>query len=116
MNRKRLFIHCTYVLLLACAGLSPLLNAAINNASQTPIVILVPPIVLENLKTFLRPNESAETFNDYARKNNYRDLTDYLLLRRALALGGNQHPIGIRPWISISYERVLFAAGGCNLI
>ena len=71
------------------------------------VVILVPPSVLERLQVFLRHGESPERFNDYARAGNYRDLTDYLLLRRALATGGNRLPVIVEPWLDVSYERVL---------
>ncbi len=87
-------------------------NTAENKTSGglpgiSPLVIFVPPTVLDALKTFLRPNESLDSFDDYARAGNYRDLTDYLLLRRALALGGNRLPIHIEPWIDVSYDRLV---------
>jgi hypothetical protein len=71
------------------------------------VVILVPPTVLDTLRIFLRPGESLDTFDDFARTGNYRDLTDYLLLRRALALGGNTLPVVIEPWFDVSYDRVV---------
>lgn len=71
------------------------------------VVILVPPSVLDAIKLVLLPGESPATFDDYSRKGNYRDLTDYLLLRRALALGGNTLPVVTEPWLDVSYDRVL---------
>ena len=68
---------------------------------------MVPPTVLDNAKLFLRPDEVPETFNDFSRAGSYRDLIDYLLLRRALALGGNTLPIVIEPWYDVSYDRVV---------
>src|SRR5690606_13591541 len=58
-----------------------------SGESPAGVIILVPPTVLDTLPIFLRPGESPDTFDDFARAGNYRDLTDYLLLRRALALG-----------------------------
>lgn len=77
------------------------------NSSQAAVVILVPPSVLETIQRVLRPGESPDTFDDYAREGNYRDLTDYLLLRRALTLGGNKLPVVTEPWLDVSYDRVL---------
>ncbi|HEY0893728.1 MAG TPA: hypothetical protein VGE32_11775 [Cellvibrio sp.] len=71
------------------------------------VIILVPPTVLDSLRIFLHPGESPDTFDDFARAGNYRDLTDYLLLRRALALGGNKLPVVIEPWFDVSYDRVV---------
>ena len=71
------------------------------------IVIFVPPIVLDKLKTFLQPSESPETFDDFARAGNYRDLTDYFLLRRALTAGGSQLPVEVKPWPDVSYDRLV---------
>jgi hypothetical protein len=71
------------------------------------LVILVPPSVIETLPRVLRPDETPDTFDDYARAGNYRDLTDYLLLRRALARGGNSLPVVVEPWLDVSYDRVL---------
>ena len=80
---------------------------AMAEDSQQNLVILVPPTVIARTKQFLRPDENPDTFDDFSRPGNYRDLTDYLLLRRALALGGNRQPIEVRPWQAISYERML---------
>ncbi|MEN0038656.1 MAG: hypothetical protein AAGC78_16380 [Cellvibrio sp.] len=77
------------------------------SAEPSPIVILVPPSVLESARTFLQPDETPETFADFTRAGSYRDLTDYLLLRRALALGGNTLPIVAEPWFDVSYDRVV---------
>lgn len=75
--------------------------------SSAAVIILVPPTVLDSLQIFLRAGESPDTFDDFARVGNYRDLTDYLLLRRALALGGNKLPVVIEPWFDVSYDRVV---------
>jgi hypothetical protein len=75
--------------------------------AQQNLVILVPPTVIARLQQFLKPGENPETFDEFSRAGNYRDLTDYLLLRRALALGGNHYPIEVQPWQAISYERML---------
>lgn len=77
------------------------------SSKPTPIVILVPPTVLENANTFLRPDETPETFTDFSRAGSYRDLIDYLLLRRALVLGGNTLPVVIEPWLDVSYDRMV---------
>lgn len=85
-------------------------GASTRVATSTPaekVVILVPPSVLETIQVVLQPGESPDTFDDYARKGNYRDLTDYLLLRRALTLGGNTLPVVVEPWLDVSYDRVL---------
>lgn len=74
---------------------------------SSAVTIFVPPTVLDALKGFLRPNESPDTFDDFARAGNYRDLTDYLLLRRALRLGGNSTPVQIAPWFDVSYDRLV---------
>jgi hypothetical protein len=79
-----------------------------SGESPAVVIILVPPTVLDTLRIFLRPGESPDTFDDFARAGNYRDLTDYLLLRRALALGGNKLPVVIEPWFDVSYDRVVF--------
>lgn len=76
-------------------------------AEPSPIVILVPPSVLESARVFLRPDETLETFDDFARAGNYRDLADYLLLRRALVLGGNTLPVIAEPWFDVSYDRMI---------
>jgi hypothetical protein len=81
-------------------------GAALESTSAE-LIILVPPTVLDALDNFLRADESPDTFDDYAREGNYRDLTDYLLLRRALALGGNQVPVMIEPWLDVSYDRMV---------
>jgi hypothetical protein len=75
--------------------------------SPSSIVILVGPAVLDSLQAFLHPGESPDTFDDFSRAGNYRDLTDYLLLRRALALGGNKLPVVNEPWFDVSYDRVV---------
>lgn len=75
--------------------------------SPSSIVILVGPTVLSSLPTFLYPGESPDTFDDFSRAGNYRDLTDYLLLRRALALGGNKLPVVNEPWFDVSYDRLV---------
>lgn len=100
-----------YFIVIVSMFISPLYaaDASSSSASSQPasIVILVPPSVLENAKTFLHPNETPETFTDFSRAGSYRDLIDYLLLRRALVLGGNTLPIIIEPWYDVSYDRMV---------
>lgn len=102
-----------YLVLIVIAVTSQPLSAEDKSrqaASGDPsdgVIILVPPTVLDTLPIFLRPGESPDTFDDFARAGNYRDLTDYLLLRRALALGGNKLPVVIEPWFDVSYDRVV---------
>lgn len=79
-----------------------------NTAEAAPaIVILVPPNVLDSLEHFLKPGETLETFSDFGRAGNYRDLTDYILLRQVLQRAGNLLPIVVEPWLDVSYDRVL---------
>ncbi len=102
-----------YFVLIAIAVMTHRLHAAGSSSAVVPqaapsaVVILVAPIVLDSLRIFLYPGESPDTFDDFARAGNYRDLTDYLLLRRALALGGNKLPVVIEPWFDVSYDRVV---------
>jgi len=102
-----------YLVLIAIAVTTHRLHADSGFSTVAPkttssaVVILVAPTVLDSLRIFLHPGESPDTFDDFARAGNYRDLTDYLLLRRALALGGNKLPVVIEPWLDVSYDRVV---------
>lgn len=101
-----------YFIVIALTALIPQLYAANTPLSSaaaepSPIVILVPPSVLESTRVFLRPDETPETFDDFSRAGGYRDLMDYLLLRRALVLGGNTLPIVAEPWFDVSYDRMI---------
>lgn len=100
-----------YCILIAISATSHWLHADSSSiaAEDAPsaLVILVSPTVLDSLRTFLHPGESPDSFDDFARAGNYRDLTDYLLLRRALALGGNSLPVVNEPWFDVSYDRVV---------
>jgi hypothetical protein len=102
---------CLVFAWLAMAGVcfaQPVANSdSAPHKAPESVVILVPPTVLDTLKVFLRPGETPDTFDDFAREGNYRDLTDYLLLRRALVVGGNTLPIVIEPWLDVSYDRVI---------
>lgn len=108
-NRPALscWINWLFALLLCFAQPTTSQEIPVSDKSAQVIVILVPPSVLETIQRVLRPGESPDTFDDYAREGNYRDLTDYLLLRRALTLGGNKLPVVIEPWLDVSYDRVL---------
>lgn len=104
------FIH--YFILIAIVAASHRLYADDNRNAAVPknaaaVVILVAPTVSDSLRAFLRPGESPDTFDDFSRAGNYRDLTDYILLRRALALGGNKLPVVNEPWFDVSYNRVV---------
>lgn len=101
-----------YFIVIASILFIPRLYAADASSSSAssqpaPIVILVPPSVLESASTFLHPDETPDTFTDFSRAGSYRDLIDYLLLRRALVLGGNALPIIIEPWYDVSYDRMV---------
>lgn len=103
-----------YFIVLAIIALTPRIYAgdeASGSAavllSPSPVVILVPPTVLENIRAILHTDESPETFDDFARAGVSRDMTDYVLLRRALVLGGNKYPVVAEPWFDVSYDRVV---------
>lgn len=105
--------YIQYLVLIVITMTTHHLYADDNSSQITPehspaaVIILVPPTVLDTLRIFLRPGESPDTFDDFARAGNYRDLTDYLLLRRALTLGGNKLPVILEPWFDVSYDRVV---------
>lgn len=107
LTRYAIFWLLTAVFGAALSHAETAKNSGLGDKPVPPVVILVPPSVLEIITTFLLPGESPDTFDDYARAGNYRDLTDYLLLRRALTLGGNHLPIVTEPWLDVSYDRVL---------
>lgn len=106
MNTIRYFIVIALILMAPwlCAANT---SSSSASAQPAPVVILVPPTVLESANTFLRPDETPETFTDFSRAGSYRDLIDYLLLRRALVLGGNTLPVVVEPWLDVSYDRMV---------
>jgi hypothetical protein len=59
------------------------------------------------LPEFLNGDAIADV-QDFNRPHTRRDLVDYILMRQALALGAEQPlTIEVKPWLSISYNRVL---------
>ncbi|PUA30671.1 MAG: hypothetical protein B0W54_09445 [Cellvibrio sp. 79] len=106
MKTIQYFIVIALVLVIAPLSAADTSSSSVSS-QPAPVVILVPPTVLDNVNAFLRRDEAPETFNDFSRAGIYRDLVDYLLLRRALALGGNSRPVVIEPWYDVSYDRVV---------
>jgi hypothetical protein len=108
LTRHVFFLVVTWLAMAGVCFAQPVANSgSAPDKAPEAVLILVPPTVLDTLKVFLRPGETPDTFDDFAREGNYRDLTDYLLLRRALVVGGNSLPVAIEPWLDVSYDRVI---------